>query len=578
MKILTTKDQEFFLNDQPFPLLSGAIHYFRTVPEHWRDRLLKLKACGLNTVETYVAWNIHEPNPGEFNFSGMADLVAFVELAAELDLYVIVRPGPYICAEWELGGLPAWLLKDPLMEFRCSYQPYLDAVDRFYDELIPKLVPLQSTNGGPLLAVQVENEYGSYGNDTNYLAYLKDGLVKRGIDVPLFTSDGPSDWMLQGGTLPDVLMTANFGSRAPESFAKLEEYQPNKPLVCMEFWIGWFDHWGGPHHTRKAEDMANSLRDILSANAYFNFYMFHGGTNFGFYNGANCHGKYEPTITSYDYDALLTESGDITDKYEAARQVLTEFGYTSDVELPEPIKKINYGSVELTNFSSLFTTLPQISKQWQSLNPQSMEMFDQYYGFINYRTKVSGPRQKNKLKIHDVRDRAYVFLDQKFQGIIMRSQNEQLEIDIPAEGGVIDILVENMGRVNYGANLHDRKGITRGVSLNGQFLFDWEIFTIPLDNIESINYDSQSQAIPGFFKGNFTVTEIGDTFLELPGWGKGISFINGFNLGRYWEIGPQKTLYIPGPLLKEGNNELVIFELEKCDSPIVHLRDKPNLG
>ncbi|NLM26237.1 MAG: beta-galactosidase [Firmicutes bacterium] len=578
MKILTVKDDKFFLNDQPFTLLSGAIHYFRVVPEYWRDRLLKLKACGLNTVETYVAWNIHEPQPGQFNFSGMADIVAFIELAAEIGLYVIIRPGPYICAEWDLGGLPAWLLKDPNMKLRSSYQPYLTAVDRFYDQLIPKLAALQSTNGGPILAMQVENEYGSYGNDTKYLSYLKDGLINRGINVPLFTSDGPTDWMLQGGTLTDVLKTANFGSRAKENFAKLLEYQPNLPLVCMEFWIGWFDHWGGPHHTRDATDMANTLRDILASGGHFNFYMFHGGTNFGFYNGANCHDKYQPTITSYDYDALLTEAGDFTEKYYAARQVLEESGHPATVKLPEPIKKINYGQVELTSYSPLFSALPIISQSKYSLHPQSMEMFDQYYGFIHYRTEISGPREKNRLKIHDVRDRAYVFVNQEFQGIIMRSENEQLEIDIPAAGAVLDILVENMGRVNYGNHLHDRKGITHGVSLNGQFLHNWDIFSLPLDNVEKLPFNQTKPAIPGFFKGTFTIEKIGDTFLSLPGWGKGVCFINGFNLGRYWEIGPQKTLYIPGPLLKQGENEVIIFELEKFTTPFVYLQDKPNLG
>ena len=279
--------RNFAYDGKPVRILSGAIHYFRVVPEYWRDRLLKLKACGLNTVETYVAWNMHEPEPGQFCFEGMADIARFVEIAGELGLFVIVRPGPYICAEWEFGGLPAWLLADSDIRLRCYDRSWLEKVDRFYDELMPRLKPLLCTNGGPVVAMQVENEYGSYGNDKKYLNYLKEGLIRRGIDVLLFTSDGPSDEMLRGGTLPDVYKTVNFGSRPEEGFQKLQEYQPDQPLMCTEFWNGWFDHWGEPHHTRDGKDAADVLDQMLKAGASVNFYMFHGGTNFGFRNGAN---------------------------------------------------------------------------------------------------------------------------------------------------------------------------------------------------------------------------------------------------------------------------------------------------
>ena len=275
-KTLTIRGNDFIQNGKPVQLLSGAIHYFRVVPEYWRDRLLKLKAMGLNTVETYVAWNLHEPRPGRFNFSGGLDLPAYCRLAGELGLNVIVRPGPYICAEWDLGGLPSWLLRDPSMQLRCSYKPYLKAVDRFFDALIPPLVPLMATRGGPIVALQVENEYGSYGNDKTYLRHLADGLRRRGGDVLLFTSDGPSDLMLTGGTLPDIFKVANFGSRTGEAFAKLREHQPEGPLMCGEFWCGWFDHWGdaAPHHTRSPEDVARELDAMLAAGGSVNFYMF----------------------------------------------------------------------------------------------------------------------------------------------------------------------------------------------------------------------------------------------------------------------------------------------------------------
>ena len=575
------RDRHFYIGDEKITILAGAIHYFRVVPEYWEDRLRKLKSCGLNTVETYVAWNMHEPRPGEFNFSGLADLVGFIRLAQELDLYVMVRPGPYICSEWDLGGLPAWLLKDPAMQLRCCYKPYLEAVDRFFDQLIPKLAPLQTTRGGPIIMIQVENEYGSYGNDSQYLAYLRDGLIGRGIDVPLFTSDGGTDWMLQGGTLPDVFKTVNFGSRPKENFQKLLEYQPNQPLICMEFWNGWFDHWGEEHHTRDPRDVANTVQEMLDLGASFNLYMFHGGTNFGFYNGANHGGKYEPTITSYDDDALISECGELTPKYHAVREALQKAGYDTDYPIPEPIPKVAYGKVHLRGAVSLFEAAPQLANKYVSVYPQPMEMFEQNFGFILYRTKVSGPRIGQKLEILDLCDRAYIFLNQEYQGVMMRSEQNSLQLTIPPGGATLDILVENMGRINYGPLLHDRKGITHGVLLQNQFLYHWEVFTLPLDNLQVLKFEQEvdDQKVPGFYQGTFEVQGRSDTFVRLPGWVKGVCFVNGFNLGRYWERGPQQTLYLPAPLLRDGTNEIVIFELEQVPgSRTIELIDQPDLG
>jgi beta-galactosidase len=315
-------DHGFTLDGKPFRVLGGAIHYFRVPPAYWEDRLRRLKACGLNTVETYVAWNFHEPSPGEFRFEGGADIATYLETAARVGLKAIVRPGPYICSEWDLGGLPAWLLRDPGMRLRCLHQPYIDAVDRYFDRLLRELAPLQCTRGGPILAMQVENEYGSYGNDREYLTYLAEGMRRRGVDVPLFTSDGATDSMLQGGTLPGVLKTVNFGSKPGESFAKLKEYQPAGPIMCTEFWNGWFDHWGEPHHRRDPEDAARALDEMLSLGASVVLYMFHGGTNFGFWNGANYDREYQPTISSYDDDAPVGEAGDLRPKYHAVKRVL----------------------------------------------------------------------------------------------------------------------------------------------------------------------------------------------------------------------------------------------------------------
>jgi len=588
MGIFNYDGDQFMLDGQPIRLISGAIHYFRVVPEYWRDRLLKLKACGFNTVETYVAWNLHEPREGEFCFDGIADIERFIEIAADVGLLVIVRPSPYICAEWEFGGLPAWLLADSDMKLRCFHQPFLDKVDAYYDVLLPKLKPLLYTNGGPIIAMQIENEYGSYGNDKKYLEYLKLGTQSRGIDVLLFTSDGPEDSMLQGGMVDGVLETVNFGSRPAESFEKLREYQNDKPLMCMEFWNGWFDHWGEEHHTRDENDVANIFKEMLEANASVNFYMFHGGTNFGFYNGAN-NPEYAPTITSYDYDVLLSESGDPTPKFYAVRSVIEQYQKLDPLVLPEPIKKQAYGTIQMTESIGLLSQLEVLGTRTQIAYPVTMEKLGQDYGFILYTTQVTGPREKTKLVLQDVRDRAIVYLDHQYIGVIERDRSElqELELIIPASGAKLSILVENLGRTNYGPFLRDCKGITEGVRLGNQFLFDWEIHTLPLNNLHSLTFKpvSGQEALPEgdrsdqpvFYRGTLNINETADTFINMSGWTKGVVYVNGFNLGRYWERGPQKTLYIPAPLLKLGNNEIVIFELHGTKQLSVTFEDKARL-
>lgn len=573
---------EFLDDGKPVQILSGAIHYFRIVPEYWLDRLQKLKACGFNTVETYIAWNLHEPKEGEFCFEGLADVVRFIETADELGLYVIVRPSPYICAEWEFGGLPAWLLADPEMRLRCYHRPFLDKVDAYYDVLLPKLLPLLRTNGGPIIAVQIENEYGSYGNDVKYLQYLQSSLVERGVDVPLFTSDGPEDWMLQGGMVPGVLETVNFGSRTEEAFAKLQEYQSEKPSMCMEFWIGWFDHWGEKHHVRDAQEIADEFERMLQLKASVNFYMFHGGTNFGFYNGANYGDHYEPTVTSYDYGALLNEAGEPTPQFYAIRNVMEKYKDIGACSLPEPVQKRGYGSVRMTERISLFDSLHVLAEPVRRNYPETMEKLGQGYGFILYSTQVSGPRKETQLHLKDVHDRALVFLNDSYVGTVERWNPQPLTLTIPPEGAKLDILVENMGRINYGPHLKDMKGITEGVLLDRQFLFDWTMYPLPLDSLDALAYQPFSatsvQEGPAFYRGNFQADAIADTFVRLDGWTKGVVYINGFNLGRYWEVGPQHTLYVPGPLLREGSNEIVIFELHGTVSNEVRLVDTSDLG
>lgn len=592
MSLLTWNQGQYLLDGQPYRIISGSIHYYRVVPEYWKDRLLKLKASGFNTVETYIAWNVHEPSEGAFNFTGMADVESFIRLAGELGLHVIVRPSPFICAEWEFGGLPAWLLSYSDLQLRCMDPLYLSKVDRYYDQLIPRLVPYLSSKGGPIIAVQIENEYGSYGNDTAYLDYLRKGLIDRGIDVLLFTSDGPTDEMLLGGTLPDVHATVNFGSRVKESFQKYREYRKDEPLMVMEYWNGWFDHWMEDHHVRDGADVAKVLDEMLAQGSSINMYMFHGGTNFGFYNGANHIVTYEPTTTSYDYDAPLTEWGDSTEKLEAVRKVLAKHGFAPGCPFPEPIPKAAYGKVQLTEKAELFTdaALQQLSGPIHSVNVRPMEKFGQSYGFILYSTFVKGPRQGQKLYIQDVRDRAQVFLNGRLLGVIERWNPQPLEISVPAEGVKLDILVENMGRVNYGPLIRDPKGITEGVRIDNQFQFDWTVRPLPLqpETLAGLKYDALDAAAadgengeerPAFYRGSFEVQEPGDTFLRFDGWYKGIAWVNGFNLGRYWSAGPQRTLYVPGPLLQQGRNEIILFELHSgpanCE---IELTDTPDLG
>jgi beta-galactosidase len=581
MKKMEIGDKQFSLLGQPIRLVAGAIHYFRVVPEYWRDRLQKLKACGFNTVETYVAWNIHEPKEGEFHFEGMADLIRFIKTAEELELFVIVRPSPYICAEWEFGGLPSWLLRYSDIRLRCADPAFLQKVDAYYDVLIPKLIPHLSTNGGSIVAMQIENEYGSYGNDKAYLEHLRQALLRYGVDVPLFTSDGPTDYMLQSGTLPDVLATVNFGSKPEEMFTKFREYRPKEPLMCMEYWNGWFDHWMKPHHTRDAQDVADVFDRMLSLGASVNFYMFHGGTNFGFYNGANYGENYEPTTTSYDYDAPISECGDLTPKFHAVRQILAQHMDIGECVLPEPIAKKEYGVVNLTQKANLFHHLPQLSVPIISVYPVTMEQIGQDYGFILYSTTVSGPRLNMKLHLQDVHDRALVFVDGSYLGTVERWDPKPLELDIPTGSVKLDILVENMGRINYGSKLRDSKGITEGIRLNGQFLFDWTISPLPLNQLSGLQYSPYrdvSNEGPAFYKGTMEIDDIADTFIRLDGWKKGVVWINGFNLGRYWERGPQKTLYIPGPLLRKGTNEIIVFELHGVENPEIMLVDTPDLG
>lgn len=582
MKTFTVEKDGFRLGGEPFRVISGAIHYFRVPREYWRDRLIKLKACGFNTVETYVAWNMHEPREGEFDYSDMLDIEDFIATAAELGLYAIVRPGPYICSEWEFGGLPWWLLKNDGIRLRCMDADYIAAVDRFFDSLIPRIAAHQITEGGNVILVQVENEYGSYGDDSEYIRYLADGLRRRGINVPLFTSDGTNKQMLTGGTVPEIFKTANFGSRAEEQFAALREYQPDGPLMCTEFWNGWFDHWTEEHHHRPGDDAAASLDDILAHGGNVSAYMFHGGTNFGFMNGANCFDKYEPTVSSYDDDAPVNECGDLTDKYFRFREVISKYAPIPDIELPAPVKKKKYGKFEFTACRRLFDCLDKLSAPVETVCPLPMEKLGQGYGFILYRAEVRGPRETQNVRIQEPRDRAYIYKNDELLGVQYRNDREPaVSTDIPAEGATLSVLVENMGRVNYGAYLRDPKGVTEGIGFGWNFIYHWQTYPLPLDDLSAVDFIEQKpvfDSTPLLLRAEIDIDECCDTFVKLPGFKKGMIFINGRALSRYWEVGPQRSAYLPAPFLKKGKNELIVLELEGFDEASVTLDDEPDLG
>lgn len=579
MSALKIKNGKFTLDGKPFRIVSAAVHYFRTPKEYWRDRLLKLKAIGFNTIETYVCWNLHQPRPeAKFDFEGMLDLEAFIKLVGELGMHALVRPGPYICTEWDFGGLPWWLLSDDNIRLRCTNPRYLAAVDAWFDELVPRLAALQATRGGPLLGVQVENEYGSFGNDSQYLEYLREGLVRRGIDVLLYTSDGPCDVMLQGGTLPGVFKTVNFGSRANESLAKLAGYEKSGPLMCMEFWIGWFDHWGEKHVTRPAAEVAQETDDILAAGASVNFYMGHGGTNFGYMAGANRDGAYQEDVSSYDYNCLLTEDGRPTDKYKAVKKVFARHLKVPRVKLPPQAKRIAPGEVKLTECAALFDNLAALDPSpRRETCPEPMEKVGQGYGYILYRTKVRGPVSGERLMLDEVHDRAEVFLDGKWIGRAFRDGPEgEIILDVPAPGATLDVLVMAGGRVNYGPYLADHKGITKSIRLGNQHQYHYEIFRLPFFDRSGLKWRKRAKRGPAFHRGSFSLSTLGDTFLEVNGGDRGEVWVNGHHLGRFDARGPQQTLYVPAPFLRKGANTVEVFDLSKKPASVT-LRDAPVL-
>jgi beta-galactosidase len=619
----TIEGDHFALDGKPFKILSGELHYARIPREYWHARLKMAKAMGLNTVATYVFWNVHEPTPNHFDFSGQYDVAAFIKAAQEEGLYVILRAGPYSCAEWEFGGFPAWLLKDPRMStaLRTNDPAFMVPVERWLNRLARETAPLQIGRGGPILITQVENEYGSFARRENaspdpthaYMTHMRDIFVHAGFtDSMLDTVDGAEE--LPYGGVPGIFTGVNFGvGDHQHGMDALAAFQPGKPLVVTEYWPGWFDAWGHPHETRSLDTQLEDLDYILHRGSGINLYMFHGGTSFGFMSGANLNnGNYLPQVTSYDYGAPLDEAGHPTPKFLAFRKIFAKYATCSATRMippkgsqtearidqvagsgeaclppiPEPPPVITVPKITLTESASLWVNLP---KPIQSDTPKPMEQFDQAYGYILYRHQLPAAVSSN-LVLDELHDYARIYLDGKLAGTLDR-RDKQSTLAITTTGPAsLDILVENSARINFSPAMRgESKGITKSVTLAGQPLADWQIYPLPMQQLPNAERFTDLYSDPNpnpchgrstapqtfhapvqwgcvktgptFYRAHFTLTTTGDTFLDIRKLGKGALWINGHPVGRFWNIGPQQTLFVPGPWLRTGDNEIVVFDL-----------------
>ena len=562
----------FLLNGEPFVVKAAELHYPRIPRAYWEHRIKQCKALGMNTICLYVFWNFHEEKPGEFDFTGQKDLAEFCRLCQKNDMYVILRPGPYVCAEWEMGGLPWWLLKKKDIRLREDDPYFLERVAIFEKEVANQVAGLTIQKGGPIIMVQVENEYGSYGESKEYVAKIRDIVRGNFGDVTLFQCDWASNFQLNA--LDDLVWTMNFGTGAniDEQFAPLKKVRPDSPLMCSEFWSGWVDKWGANHETRAADDMIAGIDEMLSKGISFSLYMTHGGTNWGHWAGANSPG-FAPDVTSYDYDAPISESGKITPKYEKLRETLAKYmDGKKQAKVPDDIPTISVPAFEFTEVAPLFANLPE-PKSDDTI--RTMEEYDQGFGSILYRTTLPKIDRSATLTVTEAHDYAQIFIDGKYIGKLDRRNGEkQLDIPACAEGAQLDILVEAMGRINFGRAIKDFKGITEKVELkNGgrtTELKGWKVYNLEdryewykglkFEPLKSVK-DAQGQRVPGCYRATFHVEKPGDTFLNFETWGKGLVYVNGYGIGRIWEIGPQQTLYVPGCWLKEGENEILVFDI-----------------
>lgn len=568
-------DGHFLLNGKPFVIKAAELHYPRIPRPYWDQRIKMCKAMGMNTICMYVFWNVHESEPGVFDFSGQNDIAEFIRLCRDNDMYVILRPGPYVCAEWDMGGLPWWLLQKEDIRLREQDPYFMERVDIFQKAVAGQIKDYLITNSGPILMIQVENEYGSYGVDKPYISAIRDMLRSNfGDDMTMFQCDWSSNFLDNG--LDDLVWTMNFGSWSDvdEEFAKLKEVRPDAPMMCSEYWSGWYDHWGAPHETRPAEPMVAGIDKMLSQDISFSLYMAHGGTNRGHWAGANSPG-YAPDVTSYDYDAPINEQGAPTYKFYELQSVMAKYHEGKVPAMPDTVPVGEIAQFAVTEVAPLFDNLPE-PMPYNELKP--MEMYGQGFGSILYRTHIPALADTILLTVDEPHDYAQIFIDGKKIGTLDRCL-EQKTISLPPTDNEsdLDILVEATGRINFGRSLADRKGITQSVTLGDKMLDDWTIYLLPdsLDFYGSQHFtpvaalnDIYTERLPaGAYKGTFEVTDPADTYLDMSGWGKGLVYVNGHALGRFWEIGPQQTIYLPGCWLNQGENTVMIYDILGPHSP-----------
>ncbi len=578
-------DKTFLLNNQPFVIKAAEIHYPRIPAEYWEHRIKMCKALGMNTICLYAFWNIHEQKPNEFDFTGSNDIAAFCRLAQKHGMYIIVRPGPYVCAEWEMGGLPWWLLKKKDIALRSNDSYYLERVRKYMKEIGKQLADLQISRGGNIIMVQVENEYGAYATDKEHVRNIRDAVKDAGFtEVVLFQCDWASNFM--NNALDDLVWTVNFGTGAniDEQFKKLKEVRPDSPLMCSEFWSGWFDHWGRAHETRDASTMINGMKDMLDRNISFSLYMTHGGTTFGHWGGANSP-AYSAMCSSYDYDAPISEAGWVTNKFFAVRELLANYLDEGEklAPIPQSIPTIQIPEIRFTEVASVFKNLPE-PKQVKDIQP--MEDFDQGWGSILYRTKLPEIKEETSLVLTEMRDWAQIFIDGKLVARMDRRRGENsVKLNHIPKGAQLDILVEAMGRVNFDKAIHDRKGITERVELvtnkRTTSLKNWQVFNLPLDAefVQSRRFEQNAEPLsnPAYYRAEFELDMPGDVFLDMQTWGKGLVWVNGKSIGRFWEIGPQQTLFLPGVWLKKGKNEIIVLDHKGPLETVIRGLDKPIL-
>jgi beta-galactosidase len=601
---------DFVLDGRPHRILAGTLHYFRVPRAYWADRIHKARLMGLNAIETYVPWNLHQPAPGTWVAEGRLDLGGFLDAVAEEGMQAIVRPGPYICAEFDGGGLPAWLFSEadptdpdvasagtatPVRSLDPRFiEPAGDYLRRVYDIVVPR----QVDRGGPVILVQIENEYGAYGRDHDYLRALAELTRAAGVTVPLTTVDQPNGRMLEDGTLPDLLTTGSFGSRATERMAAVRRVQPTGPLMCSEFWDGWFDQWGDHHHTTSAADSAQSLAELLGLGASVTLYMFHGGTNLGLTNGANDKGLYRPITTSYDYDAPLDESGHPTEKYWAFREVLGRFTDLPD-EVPGPRPPAPAPAGAFTSAISLSEVLGQLGS-WRSARAlPTMDALGQYRGFLACRATLPAPIAEGApalLTVGEVRDRAIVESQGRRLGVLERMDHDT-SVALPAGTRVLEILVEDMGRVDYGPRIGEHKGLVGPVLVGGREVTGWEVLAPDLSDLSPVREALEREALPGgtplpragqagppdvgcasFLGATVRLARAEDLFLDTRGWGHGLVWMNGHLLGRYNRRGPSRTMYVPAPYLRAGDNELLVLETDTVPAMSWSFLESPDLG